>query len=59
MVEVTVNSKEENSEDFWANYAQEFGIRKAKMAHSTKAAEWFSVGLEASPEACNSFMEAI
>ncbi len=37
-IEVTVKSKEE---DFWANYAQEFGIRKAKMAHPTKAAECF------------------
>jgi hypothetical protein len=54
-----VNSKEENSEDFWANYAREFGIRKAKMAHPTKTAEWFSVGLEASPEAGNSLIEAI
>ncbi len=54
-----MKSKEENSEDTEANYAREFGIRKAKMAHPTKAAEWFSVGLEASPEACNSLIEAI
>jgi hypothetical protein len=24
---VTVNNKEENSEDFWHNYVQEFGLR--------------------------------
>ncbi len=27
IVEVTVNSKEENSSDFWPNYVQEFGLR--------------------------------
>jgi len=27
LVEVTVNSKEENSEDFCPNYVQEFGLR--------------------------------
>jgi hypothetical protein len=27
---VTVNSKEENSEDFCPNYIQEFGLRRGK-----------------------------
>jgi hypothetical protein len=27
LIEVTVNSKEENSEDFRPNYVQEFGVR--------------------------------
>jgi hypothetical protein len=28
LVEVAVNSKEENSQDFFPNYVQEFGLRK-------------------------------
>jgi hypothetical protein len=39
LLEVTVNSKEENSYDFCSNYVQEFGLRKGNEAQKLRKKE--------------------
>ncbi len=40
LVEMTVNSKEENFYDFCPNYVQEFGLRKASWPISFASRKW-------------------
>jgi hypothetical protein len=44
LVEVTVNSKEETSEDVCLNYAQEFGLRLREKPSLNNYFEYFAGG---------------
>jgi hypothetical protein len=46
LVEVTVNSKEENSENFCPNYVQEFGLWGADSIHHLEIIHLLIVGYQ-------------